>query len=145
MSELTTQHTCAVHDVLMGSLQDQINSIEKGQKEVKDLIVLSHKEAQATSENSRMSIEVSAEKNAAAINRLSDRLDEEITKFYERDREYILALNDLKIETNNSLSALKAKHMALTVGGIAVTGTVTFLLNFFRIANQLIEIAPAAH
>ena len=138
MSELHTQNTCAVHDILMNSLQDQITNIENGQKEVKDLIVSSSKES---IKHTRMY----AEESKQAIDKLADRLDDEITKFHERDREYILALNDMRIETNNSLNLLKAKHMALTMGGIAIAGTVTFLLNLFRVANQIIDVVPVIH
>ena len=110
-----------MHDVLMNSLQDQINNIERGQDEVKDLIVTAHKE-------SLNHIQVSTEKNRQDIADLRSQLRDEIEKVHERDREYLIAINDLKI-----------KHGLYTGVGISAATILTFLLNMSRVAEIIVK------
>jgi len=135
-AEMAEHHTCAVHDVIMNGLQVQIDSIEKGQGEVKDLIVQAHKE-------SLSHLRATAEKNREDIIRLENKLDAELCKFISRDREYLMSLNTLKLETNRAIDAISAKQLALTAGGVAVAATISFLISFFRLAQPVLEIIPS--
>lgn len=118
---LMPETTCAVHTVLMEGLQDQIGAIDSKQEEVKDLILNAHKE-------SLNHIQVSAERNRTEIDKLTVKLDDEITKFHERDREYLISINDLKIK--HAIYSALATGVAITLSG---------LISAFRVADIIIN------
>ena len=128
--KMSEQHTCAVHDVLMNGLQDQISNIEKGQDElkhnikngqdeIKDFILQAHSE-------SLKHIQISTDKNREDIAKIQYKLDSTIDKFQERDREYLMTVN-----------SLKTKHAMITGFGISAATILTFLLNMTRIVEVI--------
>ncbi len=112
---------CAIHSVVIDGLQEQISQIDRNQKEVKDLIISAHKESLSYIQNS-------TDGNRRDIEKLSIKLDGEIFKMYERDRENLKAINELKM-----------KHGLYTGIGITGAAVLTWLINAMNVATVILN------
>lgn len=132
IDQMSDQHTCAVHDVLMGGLQDQITSIEKGQNDLRDDIKVAFEGTKDFILNAHTEslkhIQVSTEKNREDITSVQCKLDKTIDKFQDRDREYLHAIENLKI-----------KHAVITSLGISAAALLSFFINMSKVAEIIVQ------
>jgi len=127
---MSAEHTCAIHDVVMNGFNDHISAIEVGQKELKELLIELHKE-------NLSHIKTSSEKNRVALEKLNARLETEVNKFYDRDREYLIKVHDLQTKLSEKITQVKNKVLIITGAGISVATAVTVLAHILKFTGNL--------
>lgn len=121
-----SENTCAVHDLVLDGMTERMDRISKGQSELKDLIIKAQKEY-------LHHIQATSDANRRAIDNLSVELKEEVEKFNERDREYLIRINDLKDRCTEMINQLKIKHAIYTGVGISLATAFTFAVHAINI------------
>ena len=121
-----SENTCSIHNLVMDGMTERMDRISKGQSELKDLILKAQKEYLHY-------IQSTSDANRRAIDNLSIELKEEVEKFNERDREYLIRINDLKDRCTEMIDQLKIKHAIYTGVGISLATAFTFAVHAINI------------